>query len=359
MTRRGTVAMLLRWDAPMIGLAILVFALAAAVTPNFLTVFNISQAIADMAEKALLVLPMVLLIVAREIDLSVASQLALTSVVFGMALAAGVPLAGAIPLVLIAGAVLGAFNGLLVTGLGLPSLVVTLGTLALYRGLGYVLLGTNSINVLPDAVTNFGIDTVGNGVVPWTVVPFLVLAPLFTVGLQGMAVGRRIYAIGGNPAAALYSGIASKRVIFLLFVLSGTVCAIAGMVFTARLANARANNAVGFELDVITVAFLGGVSVWGGRGRMTGVLAALVLLATVRNALGLWQVGGDAQGTVVGMLLIAALLGANAGDWFIRGRAPFASLANPGPGASAGLAGFADDDAGPPSPITITEETTP
>ena len=94
----------------------------------------------------------------------------------------------------------------------------------------------------------------------------------------------------------------------LLFVVSGLVCAIAGIVFTARLANARANNALGFELDVITIALLGGISVFGGRGKLTGVLWALVLVATLRNVLGLLQIGGDAQGIVIGLLLIGSLL---------------------------------------------------
>jgi len=132
------------------------------------------------------------------------------------------------------------------------------------------------------------------------------------VVLQHTAIGRRIYAIGGNPDTALYSGIKVRRIRFGLFVISGMVCAIAGMVLTARLSNARANNALGFELDVITIALLGGISVFGGRGRLTGVLWALVLVAIVRNVLGLNQIGGDAQGIVIGLLLIGALLLSNA-----------------------------------------------
>jgi rhamnose transport system permease protein len=254
---------------------------------------------------------MVLLIIAREIDLSVASILALTSVVLGMLVRADAPLAAAIPLVLASGALAGAFNGALVTRLGLPSLVVTLGTMALFRGIGYILLGAQSVNVLPDALTDFGIDNVAGNFVPWTIVPFVVLAPAFALVLQRTAIGRRIYAVGGNPDAALYSGIKLRQIRFWLFVASGVICAIAGIVFTARLSNARANNAVGFELDVITIALLGGTSVFGGRGRLTGVLWALVLVATVRNALGLSQVGGDAQGTVIGLLLIVSLLVSN------------------------------------------------
>lgn len=299
------------WDSFLGLAAIVLFTYAAFFVPGFFSSFNISQAIAGVSEKALIVLPMVMLIIAREIDLSVASMLALTSVVLGVLIQAEVPLVAAIPLVLVCGGILGAFNGTLVTLLGLPSLVVTLGTLAMFRGIGYIILGTGSVNQLPAALTDFGIYNVGDTPIPLTIVPFLVLAPIFAVVLQSTAIGRRIYAIGGNPDTARYSGVRIRRIQFWLFVTSGVVCAIAGIVFTARLSNARANNAVGFELDIITIALLGGISVFGGRGRLTGVLWALVLVATIRNVLGLSQIGGDAQGTVIGLLLIGSLLISN------------------------------------------------
>ena len=319
----------LNWDLFLAILALLTLGYAAAFVPGFATAFNISQAIAGMSEKALIVLPMVLLIIAREIDLSVASILALTSVVYGVIIAIGAPLPLAILAALLAGAAAGAFNGALVTALRLPSLVVTLGTLAMFRGIGYIILGTASVNQFPDAFLNFGIYNIGDTPLPWTIVPFLLLAPVFAVVLQKTPTGRRIYAIGGNPDTARYSGVRMRRIQFSLFVVSGVVSAIAGIVFTARLANARANNAVGFELDIITIALLGGVSVFGGRGRLTGVLWALVLVATIRNVLGLSQIGGDAQGTVIGLLLIVSLFaGGTAERLFERlpfGRAPLQS----------------------------------
>ncbi|QPC95465.1 ABC transporter permease [Mesorhizobium sp. INR15] len=300
------------WDNFLAVLTIIVIVYAIFGVPHFFTAFNISQAIAGVSERALIVLPMVLLIVGREIDLSVASILALSSVVFGMLTQAGMPLVPAIALTLLAGAACGAFNGLMVTWLKLPSLIVTLATMAMFRGVGYILLGVNSINDFPDAFLDFGINNVPGTLIPWTIVPFLVLAPLFLVALQKMPVGRRIYAIGGSPDAARYSGVQLGRTIFGLFVTSGVVCAMAGMVYAARLANARADNAVGIELDVITIALLGGVSVFGGKGRLTGVFWAMLLVATLRNVLGLLQVGGDAQGTVIGLLLILSLTVSNA-----------------------------------------------
>ncbi len=199
---------------------------------------------------------------------------------------------------------------------------MTLGTLAMFRGVGYIILGTASVNQFPEAFTDFGIYNVGDTPVPWTIVPFLVLAPIFAIVLQKTATGRRIYAIGGNPdtarlfracaCAASDSGCSSSR---------ASSAPIAGIVFTARLSNARANNALGFELDIITIALLGGVSVFGGRGRLTGVLWALALVATIRNVLGLSQIGGDAQGMVIGLLLIVSLLASNSATQAVRASA--------------------------------------
>jgi rhamnose transport system permease protein len=301
------------WETFLCGITFALVAYAAVAVPGFVTAFNISQAIAGVSEKALIVLPMVLLIIAREIDLSVASTLALSSVVFGLLLQAGLPLIPSMILTLLAGALCGALNGFLVTRLRLPSLLATLGTLAMFRGIAYMLLGVNSVNQLPDALVNFGNDTVSDTLpilssVPWTIVPFLVLAPLFGIILHRGVLGRRVFAMGGNPETAHYSGVRMAKIRMQLFTASGLMCALGGIVFTARLSNARADNALGFELDVITIVLLGGVSVFGGSGRLLGAFWALVLVAVIRDVLGLSLVGGDAQGTVIGALLIVSLL---------------------------------------------------
>ncbi|MET3898122.1 rhamnose transport system permease protein [Devosia sp. UYZn731] len=308
MKRIGSLRRVMGWDLMITAAGIFALIYGAAAQPGFFSGFNLSQLIAGVSERALIVLPMMLLLIAREIDLSVASILALGSVVLGLLVAAGVSPALAIPVVVALGACLGAVNGALVVFLGLPSLVVTLGTMALFRGVGYILLGSGSVNQLPEGLTNFGVNSVPYTWLPLTIIPFLLLAPLFGVMLHLTPTGRRIYAIGGNPVTALYSGINVSGIRLWLFVASGAVSSLAGVVYTARLANARANNGVGMELDVITVAMLGGISVFGGKGGIVGVVMALVLVAVVRNQLGIAGVGGDAQGTVVGLLLIAALL---------------------------------------------------
>ena len=296
------------WDAFICVVALVTAVIGLTAFPNFGSAFNISQMIAGVSERALIVLPMMLLLITRDIDLSVASILALTSVIMGLMLQSGMPLAPAVALTLLSGALLGAFNGFLVSVIVLPSLVVTLGTMALFRGIGYMLLGTGSVNVLPDALLNFGFTNVGSLPLPWTIVPFLVILPVFAIVLHRTPLGRRIFAIGGNPMTALYSGIPVDRIRFGLFVFSGVLCSLAGIVYTSRLANARANNALGMELDVITIAMLGGVSVFGGKGGVVGVVGALLLVALIRNLMGINGVGGDAQSTLVGLLLITALL---------------------------------------------------
>ncbi|MBI1418969.1 MAG: ABC transporter permease [Limimaricola sp.] len=304
-------AWLSAWDVFICLVSLAVALYGFAVVPNFGTAFNISQVIAGVSERALIALPMMLLLITRDIDLSVASTLALTSVILGLSVQSGMPLAPAIGVTLVAGAILGAFNGVMSTWVGLPSLVVTLGTMALFRGIGYVLLGTGSVNILPAALTDFGFLNVGHLPLPRTILPFLIILPVFAVIVHATPLGRRIFAIGGNPETARYSGINADRIRFGLFVFSGVMSSIAGITYTARLANARANNAFGMELDVITIAMLGGVSVFGGKGGVVGVVGALSLIALIRNQLGISGVGGDAQSTVIGMLLIIALLAGN------------------------------------------------
>lgn len=311
---------LARWETLLAVATIIVFGWAWVRTPNFMTEFNLSLAAAGVAERALIALPMALLIIVREIDISVASTLALSSVILGISIRAGHPLVVSIALALVTGLICGAVNGFFVTRLRLPALVVTLGTIALFRGAGYVFLGNASVNALPRTLNDFGLDNVPHTPVPWLVVPFLVAAPIFVVVLHLTPIGRRIYAIGGNPGVARYSGVRVDRYRFWLFVLTGLMCAIAGIVFTARTANARANNALGMELDVITIVFLGGVSMTGGRGRLTGVIWALLLVGIVRNIMTLNTISGDDQGTVIGLMLIGSLIVTNGArrvvDWF-------------------------------------------
>ena len=253
-------------------------------------------------------LPMTLIIIVGEIDLSVASGMGLASVILGMLTAAGQPIWLAILVALVIGAVAGLFNGLCVTLLGLPSLVVTLGTLALYRGLAYVIMGDKAVSNFPAAFTNLGFGKVDGTLIPQSAVIFVLLAIIFVIVLHFSLWGRQLYAIGNNKEAARFSGINIRRVKLLLFLVSGVIAALAGIIFTARFSSARPDNALGFELDVVTIALLGGVSINGGRGTLVGVLLSIFIVAMVRNTLGLVDISGDIQNFVIGLLLILSVL---------------------------------------------------
>ncbi|NKJ45440.1 ATPase [Burkholderia sp. SG-MS1] len=298
----------LQWEVLLVIVLILSLGLGRWLSPVFLTGANLSNVLADLTEIALMALPMTLIIVAAEIDLSVASVLGASSALMGVLWHMGLPMPVVIGLVLIAGALAGLLNGLVIVKLNLPSLAVTIGTLALFRGLAYVLLGDQAVADFPPAYTAFGMDTVGASFIPLPFVIVIVGAVLFTVLLQSTAFGRSLYAIGANPTAAAFSGIEVAKIRLRLFVLSGVMSALAGVVYTLRFTSARGDNGEGFELSVIAAVLFGGVSIFGGRGSMMGVLLSLLIIGVLKNALTLDDVSSETLTVVTGVLLLASVL---------------------------------------------------
>ncbi|GAA3870102.1 ABC transporter permease [Streptomyces sedi] len=296
------------WDAAVVVLTVLTLVVASGTVEEFGTTRNATFLILDLAPVLLLALPMTLIVVSGEIDLSVASTVGLTSALMGELWAAGMPLETIIPLAVLAGAVLGAFNGLLVTVLGLPSLAVTIGTLALYRGLAYVLLGDTAVADFAREYTRWTIGSLGGGWVPNVVPPILLLVTVFAVVLHATPVGRSLFAMGANDTAAAFSGIPVERTKFWLYVIAGAVAGLVGAYWTLRYSTARADNAEGLELTVVAAVLLGGVSIYGGRGTLLGVVAGVVLLSSLQNALRLAKVSADALTVVTGTLLILSVL---------------------------------------------------
>ena len=301
------------WEWLLGAFAIVLIIVASVTTLGFADGYNIESSISRMASKALFVLPLVFLIIAREIDISVASVAGLAGISYGLVVQAGGPHLVALAVALVTGAVCGTLNGFFVAVLRLPSLVVTLGSLALFRGLCYVLVGGTPISPLPDELIGFAYGSLGDTYIPLTIVPFLVLAPIAAIVLHRTAFGRRVYAIGGNPDAARYAGVASRRIVFQLFVVSGAVAALAGVIQIGITSSASPDSALGFELDAITVVFLGGVSFLGGKGKISGVIWALIVVIAVRSMLQLQNLGAYGQAAVVGAILIVSLLLANLG----------------------------------------------
>lgn len=305
-------SLLFTWETLLVLLLLIGCVIGSILSPYFLSGFNLEYALpSNIMEIAIMALPMTMIIIAGEIDLSVASVLGLTSVTLGFLWERGNPMWLAIGAALLVGVVAGYLNGLLVTKLALPSLVVTIGTLALYRGLAYVILGDQAVSNFPTAFTNLGFGTIPGTQLPWSVLIFATLVIIFAVILHFSRLGRQLYAMGNNKEAARFSGINVNRIKLILFVLSGGIAALAGIIFTSRFSSARPDNAVGFELDVVTVVLLGGVNIFGGRGSLLGVILAIFILGVLQNALSLVNISGDIQSLAIGLLLIFSVLGPN------------------------------------------------
>lgn len=322
----------LRWETLLTALLLAVILVGALTSDVFFEGSNVTVILGVAMEKAIMALPMTLIIIAGEIDLSVASILGLASAVLGKTWEAGLPLPLCIAITLLTGAAAGLLNGLCVTRLGLPSLVVTLGTLSLYRGLAYVILGDGAVSDYPRDFAEFGFGTITGTRLPWTTLVFLPLFALFAVLLHRAWIGRQIYAIGANPEAARFSAVRVARVKLWLYVASGTIAALAGVMFTARVSSSRADNAVGFELDVIAAVLLGGVSIFGGRGTIIGVALSLAVVATLRNVLNLNSSNAEIQSIAVGSLLILSVLLPNLTRRLSSLRRPGTSAPRPAPG---------------------------
>jgi rhamnose transport system permease protein len=305
--RRWT-TLLARWETLLVVALVGLIVLGTSLSPFFLTAGNFANLIAALMEVAIMALAMTLIIVAGEIDLSVESMAGLASAILGFLWAAGVPLTIGIPAVLIVGVVGGLLNGLLVARGGLPSLVVTLGTLALFRGLALIVLGPRGVSDFPSGFTELGFGHVPGTLIPWPFVIFIALALVLGVVLHRTWIGRQVYAIGKNSGAARFSGVRVTRVRVGLFVLSGLIASLAGIILTARLSSARADAGSGMTLTVVTVVLLGGVNIFGGSGTIPGVALAVIAVAVMQNALRLASVTVEVQSVALGSLLILSVV---------------------------------------------------
>ena len=300
---------LARWETVTVFLLLASILYGTSTSDDFFTAGNLNSILSDISEIALIALPLTLVIIAAEIDLSVASVLGFTSALMGYLWNHGWAMELIIPAVIVIGGLAGALNGVLITRLGLPSLAVTIGTLAMYRGLAYVILGDQAVADFPQKFTTWGFGSVAGTQIPNPMILFAILAVIFGVTLHMTGIGRSIFAMGANEEAAHFSGVRVKRIKFWLFVITGMVSALAGIVFTFRFASARADNAVGLELSVVAVVLLGGVSIFGGKGNLLGVICAMLLLGTLRNALTLNDVSAEVLTIVTGSLLLLSVLG--------------------------------------------------
>ncbi len=298
--------MLKSWETLLIAVAVAIFLVNSLASPYFLDPWNLSDATFNFTEKAMIAFAMALVIISGEIDLSVASIIALTSTAMGYALQLGFDTPGLVATGLATGLVCGAVNGALVTGLGLPSIVVTIGTMSLFRGLSFVILGDQAFTGYPAGFSWFG-----QGYVWWVFSVefclFLGFAVFYGVLLHRTSFGRTVYAIGNNPTAALFSGVRVGRVKFLLFLMTGLMSAVAAICLTARLGSTRPSIALGWELEVVTMVVLGGVNILGGSGSIPGVVLAALIMGMVTFGFGLLNVPGIVMSIFIGLLLITVI----------------------------------------------------
>jgi rhamnose transport system permease protein len=299
------------WEGAILGLLVLSWGIASMSVEGFGESSNLSFIFMEVTEIAIMAIALTLVIIAAEIDLSIASTLGLTCAVIGYLWNAGWPIEQIFPVALCVGAVCGALNGVLVTRLGLPSLAVTIGTLALYRGLAYVILGDTAVADFPPQYTSWATSTIPGTPIPYPVLLVAALALVVGVLLHAAPVGRAVYALGYNEEAARFAGVRVKRIKFWLFVASGAFASLAGIVYTLRFSSARADNGAGLELAVVAAVLLGGVSIFGGRGTLPGVLAGVLLFGVLRNALILADVSNEVLNFVTGVLLIISVLAPN------------------------------------------------
>lgn len=294
------------WEAILVAVAIAVFVANSFASPYFLNAWNLSDATFNFTEKAMIAFAMAMLIIAGEIDLSVASIIALASTAMGVAMQAGAGVPALVFVGLATGLACGAVNALLVAGMGLPSIVVTIGTMSLFRGIAYIVLGDQAFTGYPDGFGYFG-----QGYVWWVfsfeLVLFAVLAVIYWALLHRTNFGRAVYAIGNNATAAQFSGIRVGRVRFILFLLTGLMSGIAAVCLTSRLGSTRPSIATGWELEVVTMVVLGGVNILGGSGTIPGVVLAALIMGMVTFGFGLLNVPGIVMSIFLGLLLICVI----------------------------------------------------
>ncbi len=294
------------WEGFLLVLLLVIIIGNSLNSPAYLSVGNQINLFALSIEKIIVALVMTFIIINAEIDLSVASMMGLSACTLGWLHEQGVPIGLAFVIGLAVGVLGGAFNGFWIAVVGLPSLVVTLAMLIGYRGLARVLLEDRSIGNFPDWFDALGQKPLV-GPFPLALLIFFAFVVIAIIILHYSGFGRYVYIIGNNRDVARYSGVRVRRVKMSLFIASGTIAALAGLLFSARLGAVRGDIALGFELDIITMVLLGGVSIFGGSGSLFGVLLSILIVLNLRNGMSLANITGHVQTGVVGVLLILSV----------------------------------------------------
>jgi rhamnose transport system permease protein len=294
------------WEIVLLVAILADIVLNARLSPYFLQAYTIADVSAFVCEKTIVAFPLALLIIAGEIDISVGAIIALASVVMGLAAERGVGIPGIVALGIATGAFAGMINGILVTRLRVSSIVATIGTMSLFRGIAYAVLGDRAIKDYPADFDYFGQAFIV-GPISFELVLTVVVGIVCAIVLHKTAIGRRVYATGANDVAARWSGVKVKAIRFWLFVAVGAAAGAAAVLLTSRLGSTRPSIAQGWELDIISMVILGGITIAGGAGRIGGVALAAVLIGLVSFGLGLLNVPGVVVSMITGTMLIVVV----------------------------------------------------
>ena len=294
-------------------LLVLALVASANLSDRFFTVDNLLNQGRMMTEAGIIAVAMTFIIVSGGIDLSVGSTLGLSAIVLGMAWKdAGLPLPLAMLLAVVVGGICGLLNGYIIIKSKMPPMIATLGTLALYRGLAEGLSQARSVRGYPEWFYTLGQGEVGG--IPTQLWLLAAIAIAGAIVLAFTTFGRVTYAIGSNETAGRFSGMPVERAKLLIYTFSGLMAGLAATIFVSRVSTTRSDMGTGIEMDVISAVVLGGTSIFGGRGTMTGTLLGLVLIQTLKNGLTLAGIKGDGTIIVIGAILILTILGSNLFD---------------------------------------------
>ncbi len=303
---------LLRWEAVLVLVLLLVNVFNTMSSPYYLSVTGLLDATRDFMDKSFIVFPMAMIILMGEIDISVGASIALSSVIMGVAYNAGngIPMVAALLLALLVGTACGLINGLLLTRFKeLSPMIVTLSTMTIYRGIAYIILKDQAAGKFPSWFQKFGWGTVGP--VPYVLIVFAILAVIFTIVLNKTKLGRRIYAIGSNRTASIFSGIKVDQIRILAYTLAGFMSGLTAIFLTSRMSSTRPNIGYMYELDIISMVVLGGISTSGGKGRLAGALISIFVIGYLKYGLGLNNISSQILMIVIGLLLIISVLTPN------------------------------------------------
>ncbi len=303
-------AFFLQWEWLLVLIFIAVNVVNSTLSPYYFTVDTFLSTPMSFLDKAFIVLPMTMVIILGNIDISVGSTVALSAVVMAVGFHAGLPMALAVVLCLAVASACGLVNGILITRFKeLSSVIVTLATMIIYRGIAYVILTDQASGDFPAWYSALGWGSAGP--LPVILIVFAVCAVAFGLLLHKTSFGRRVYAIGNNLTASRYSGVKTDAIILTVFVLTGLMAGFTSLFLTSRMGSTRPNVAQGYELEVIAMVVLGGVSTSGGKGRMAGPLLAIFIIGFLNYGLGLVNIQAQVLLIIVGLLLILSVLALN------------------------------------------------